>query len=423
MLKKIKVRPRDQNLKEKWEGYNESVTPTENTHFVFSDPEDEDKFYSLQYDTKEKMERYKKYRSEWWERSKKYIHGNAPLAIIVELVSTCNLACTMCFTITDKFQNAITGATRMMPWEQFKSIIDEADKLGVYSVLLSWRGESSLYRVKDKNNNIKTFVDALKYARTKNFLEISSLTHGQLIDENVAEGIVDAAPNWISFSIDGLESAYNKIRTPPDKKKNDKDYNAFKIVTNNIRKLVEIRDKNKKSLPRIRTNSIFPAISDDPIKYKNFMKSIGVDLVTTSEVADWRKHRLDDNEINMNWSCSYPFQRLTVSANSIILPCPSADQEEENLVFGRYLGSKNKILRDYEGKQIKKEIPENSIESAWHSEKWNKLRDAHKNKKRHLIEPGCRNCFHGVKKKGVQNIPSEWDIENMEWKNHHTRVR
>ena len=37
------------------------------------------------------------------------------------------------------------------------------------------------------------------------------------------------------------------------------------------------------------------------------------------------------------------------------------------------------------------------------------------NKTRHLIEPGCRNCLHGAKKKGVSNMPSDWDVENMEW--------
>ena len=58
------------------------------------------------------------------------------------------------------------------------------------------------------------------------------------------------------------------------------------------------------------------------------MKSIGIDLVCTSEVSDYREERLNDDEINKEWSCAYPFQRMTISANSIILPCPAADQEE-----------------------------------------------------------------------------------------------
>ena len=79
------------------------------------------------------------------------------------------------------------------------------------------------------------------------------------------------------------------------------------------------------------------------------MKSLGIDLVTTSEVADYREHKLKDEDINYDWSCAYPFQRMTISANSIILPCPAADQEEANLVFGRYKGSPPKKTRNYDG--------------------------------------------------------------------------
>ena len=53
---------------------------------------------------------------------------------------------------------------------------------------------------------------------------------------------------------------------------------------------------------------------------------------------------------------------------------------------------------------------------------WNDLRKMHENKTRHLIEPGCRNCLHGAKKKGVSNMPSDWDVENMEWDHHPTKV-
>ncbi len=414
-MNKIQVRPRDKELFEKWKGKNESVTPTNNSHFIFSTEKEEQDFYNYQFDTDEKRKRYKEYRAQWWERANEYRHGDAPLAIIVELVSTCNLACSMCFTITDKFQNAITGATRMMPWEQFTNIIDEADQIGVYSILLSWRGESTLYRVRDKDNNIKTFTDAMKYACSKNFLEVTCLTHGQSLTDNMIKEIVEAQPNWISFSVDGLAPEYNKIRTPPNKKK-DKNYNAFEVVTSNIKKLAEERDANGYKLPRIRTNAIYPAISKNPEEYKKTMKDSGVDLVTTSEISDWREHRLKDEEINMNWSCAYPFQRMTISANSIILPCPAADQEEANLVFGRYKGSKPKVTRDFNGKIVLSDVEENTIRSAWHSARWNQLRNSHQHKTRHLIEPGCRNCSHGVKKKGVNHIPDQWDLENMEWK-------
>jgi hypothetical protein len=417
----VDVRTRDEWLHKKWKPKNKSVTPSGNSHYVFSNRQEEEDFYSYQFDTDEKKRQYKEYREAWWQRASEYEHGNAPLALIVETVSTCNLACSMCFTITDKFQNAITGATRMMPWSQFTKIIDDAKDCGVYSICLSWRGEATLYRVKDDNGNIKTFGDAIKYACSKNFLEVTSLTHGQNLTDELIEDILDAQPNWISFSVDGLEEEYNKIRTPRNKR-NDKTYNPHQVVTENIQKLARKRDEKNLKLPRLRSNSIFPSISKYPDKYKSYMKSIGIDLVTTSEVYDVREHRKKNENINFDWSCSYPFQRMTVSANSIILPCPAADQEEEALVFGRYKGSPPKKTRGYDGKINLADIPENTINSAWHSKKWNNLRKMHQNKTRHLIDPGCRNCVHGDKKKGVSNIPTDWDLENMEWSNHPTKV-
>ena len=50
----IDVRPRDQELHKKWKPKNKSVTPTDNSHFVFSSKTDEDLFYSYQFDTDEK---------------------------------------------------------------------------------------------------------------------------------------------------------------------------------------------------------------------------------------------------------------------------------------------------------------------------------------------------------------------------------
>ena len=66
-------------------------------------------------------------------------------------------------------------------------------------------------------------------------------------------------------------------------KKNDKEYNAFEVVTKNIQKLANKRDKKKLKLPRLRSNSIFPSISKYPEKYKSFMKSIGIDLVNHTD--------------------------------------------------------------------------------------------------------------------------------------------
>ena len=133
------------------------------------------------------------------------------LVVNIELLVR-NLACTMCYTITDKFRNSVVGAQRMLPWEIVTKVIDDAAELGVPSLSFSWRGESTMYRARDKDK-IERLCRRNCICKQKGILETTSLTHGQFIDDEMAEKIVLANPSWISFSIDGIFEVYNKIRT------------------------------------------------------------------------------------------------------------------------------------------------------------------------------------------------------------------
>ena len=406
----------DEDLKKKWSGKNDKVSVNISI-YAYVTKEQEKKFVNNMHPSEENKKKYYEYREEWYRRAKEYDAGSYPLSVNCELVSTCNLACTMCYTITDKFQNSVVGAQRMMPWNSVKKIIDEAAILGVPSMSFSWRGESTMYHQKDDDGNSKDFADVLAYARKKGILEITSLTHGQLIDEKLAEKIVLAEPSWISFSVDGLAPTYNKIRTPPNKI-NDKKYNAFERVSDAIKLLDKFKKKYSKTRPSIRTNSIFPAIQKDPEAYRNYMESIGVDFVTVNEIKDFRFHDLPDERIQDEWACQYPFQRLTVSANGIILPCAGAYNEEEGLVIGKYQDSKDKVIRDYKGKIVKTNLDDLSLEQAWNSKKLNEIRDIHKKGRRKEISPGCRNCHHGTKHHGVDYKPKHWDVAKQQWSVH-----
>ena len=412
----VKFRLREENLKKKWHGKNDMV-PVNAPQFIYVSQEKEEKFYKGMYPEEKEREIYENYRSEWYRRAKEFDAGEIPLSVNIELVSTCNLACTMCYTITDKFQNSIVGAQRMMPWHLVKSIIDDAAKIGVYCISFSWRGESTMYRYHDKKDDkLYTFPDVLAYAVKKGILEVNSLTHGQLIDENMAEQIVLAQPSWISFSIDGLEKEYNKIRTPPNKLNSD--YNAFQRVVESIKLLNKYKKKHKSSKPQLRTNTIFPAIQKNPEEYKDFMEGIGIDFITVNEIVDYRHHRLQEENVRENWACQFPFQRLVVSANGIVLPCTGCYNEEIGLVIGKYKGSTDKVVKDYQGNIVKSNLEPFSIKEAWNSEKIKKIRNLHKEGRRKEIEPGCRNCHHGAEKHGADYVPKEWDENSQQWINH-----
>ena len=49
------------------------------------------------------------------------------------------------------------------------------------------------------------------------------------------------------------------------------------------------------------------------------MEGIGIDFITVNEIVDYRHHRLQEENVRENWACQFPFQRLVVSANGIVL--------------------------------------------------------------------------------------------------------
>lgn len=406
----VKIKPRDHEIKDQWSDKKNIMSIDEAQH-SYDTTLRERAFIDKQFKTENEKSRYKKYREEWFRRPKEFDPGDAPLAVTCELVSICNLACRMCYTVTDEFQNSVIGAQRMLPWPIVKSIIDECADLGVPSMLFSWRGESSMYRSVFEGKTYD-FGDVLKYAREKGILEITSLTNGHFINKEVAEKIIEAEPSWISFSIDGLEQAYNKIRVT---RNNKEGFNGFLHVTENIKNLIALRNEKGKTRPAIRVNTVYPAISENPQAYNKFMKELGVDFITVNELLDMRGEDVPEEKILDDWACQYPYQRLTISANGIILPCTGAHNEEGGLVLGRYKGSQPKVIRNTDGTTSTIAPDEITIKGVWKSDKLNKIRDLHRRGLRKSIVPGCRYCRHGVEKNGAEWVPDDWDIKNMEW--------
>ncbi len=413
----VTIRPREENLYKLWAGKNDRI-PVNNQQHSFDSIEEQEKFILSMFESDDELHRYHQYRFEWYRRAKEFDPDSYPLAVCCELVSSCNLSCPMCYTYTPEFQASVIGKQRVLPWKIVKKIIDECAELKVPSMLFSWRGESTLYRSQDESGNKVTFYDILSYARKKGILEVTSLTNGQCLDDDMIRGIVDADPSWISFSIDGLESNYNKIRTPVSKKESN--YNAFQKVVESIKKIIKIRNEAKKKRPQIRTNTIFPPIRENPKAYRKFMKDLGVGWVTVNEILDFRQASLPENAIIKEWACQYPFQRLTISANGSILPCTGAHNEETDLLLGRYPGADKKQIKK-NGKNVTIDLHEVTLAQAWKCEQMDRLRKLHKANRRIEIET-CRQCRHGAVKHGVEWIPKDWDMDAMQWKGHEWRT-
>ena len=408
-MTKTYIYQKENKLKDKYS------SKTNSSQFIYGIKDDEQSFFKKQYSSEAEWKKFINYRDEWYRRAKNFDASDIPLAVNIELVSTCNLSCNMCYTINKKFQNAVVGTQRMLPWNIVKKIIDDCSELGVFNIGFSWRGESTLYKSKDDENNIIKLYDVFKYARSKNIPEISTLTHGQTFyDEEFAEKVILSQPSWISISADGFKDRYNLIRTPTKHKKN-KSYNAFDILTKSIKNLIKYREKYNLTLPRLRMNSVFPALDKDISEYYQYYKNLGIDLITINEIKDFNFERVPEDLIDPDYRCQFPFQRLTISSNGIVVPCTGAVNEEVGLVLGSYCEEKkeNKKFQDINESQLfKNEI---NIKKLWKSKKLEDIRKLHINYKRKTIEPGCRNCHYGFLSGGAENTPKNWDKKKNRW--------
>jgi hypothetical protein len=214
---------------------------------------------------------------------------------------------------------------------------------------------------------------------------------------------------------------YNQLRKPQWARKAGEVPDVFSLVIKNINKMKSIRDQLGLERPLIRSNTVYPAIADDPYGYRQYLKDAGVDLVTVNELLEWSLHndgKIDMKYVEEDWSCQYPFQRLTVSANGTIVPCNGAVHEESGLVVGIYSSTFNQGATKQttaNDSQVLNHAKRYSLREAWLSKELQYIREMHSSNRRLEVDPGCRNCNHGLKKKGVAWIPENWNMDSLEW--------
>ena len=68
----------------------------------------------------------------------------------------------------------------------------------------------------------------------------------------MAERIVNAQPNWISFSVDGKHDVYNSIRKPQVARLKGETPDVFSTVLKNIKLVRDARDRLGLKKPLIR---------------------------------------------------------------------------------------------------------------------------------------------------------------------------
>jgi sulfatase maturation enzyme AslB (radical SAM superfamily) len=297
-------------------------------------------------------EAYKENRKLWSQYAESQFVSNYPLHVDIELASVCNLKCPMCYTISPDFKKKVNA--KLMDFDLFTKIVDECAEGDVYSIRLSFRGESFLH---------KRIVDCVRYAKQKGIEEVSTLTNGLRLDEEMFKQMMEAGIDWITISFDGMGETYEEIRRPA----------KYQRAVDKIANYAKIKQQAGRVKPVIKIQSILPAIENDPQAFYDVFSPI-TDMVSANPLIDFMQSKSDLPKIE-NFSCPQIYQRLVIGADGLCMMC--ANDEEGRVIVG--------------------DANQQTLHEIWHGEKMNNIRDIHKRCAGSRELTACAECYLPLK--------------------------
>ncbi len=286
-------------------------------------------------------------RCRWYAYPKMNRVASFPLHVDIETTAKCNLRCPMCpsrHVSQDRYSNY-----GHMDFKLFKTIVDECARHRIFSVRLSWRGEPLVNR---------RFGEYVHYAKVvKKIPNVSFLTNGTLLTEDISRHLVEYGLDYISVSIDGLKDVYEKIRSPL----------RFETVYRNLQGLMEVRRRAGTKKPAIRVTTLWPAIARDPRAFYERLRPV-CDKIVCNPLKDYSV----TEPAKVGFICQFLWERLFVGFNGEVQPCSNT---KDGLVVGR--------------------VPEDTLEEIWQGSAMERLRERHLALKRGDVFP-CNRCSYGI---------------------------
>jgi radical SAM protein with 4Fe4S-binding SPASM domain len=277
-----------------------------------------------------------------------------PLHVDIETASTCNMNCPMCY------RSGLKHTGQMEP-ELFRKIVDECAAEGVYSVRLSWRGETLTHP------NIRELIE---YA-CRNIPNVSFLTNAFYIDEETAQAFIESGVSYVAVSFDGIGEVYEKVRAPA----------RFDVNRGRLARLKELRGAANSTLPQVRLCTIWPAIKDDPEAYTWAMTPVSDYMVCNPYI-----NFAGPMEIKPDFICQYPWERLVVGYDGETQCCTGWNATD--IILGN--------------------VRDRSLKEMWLSPSMDNIRETHARGGRLEFE-SCAACRHGSK--GDENVSIDQILE------------
>jgi radical SAM protein with 4Fe4S-binding SPASM domain len=293
-------------------------------------------------------------RVNWYLGPENRVVAPFPLHVDLESASTCNMNCPMCY-------RDMLDETGQMEVDLFKKGIDECAENKVFSVRLSWRGETLTHpRIKEM----------IAYAAER-IPNVSFLTNAFFLEEDITDCLIDCGVSYVAVSFDGIAETYEKIRRPA----------KFRENYMRLARLKAKREKADTKLPQIRLCTIWPAIKDDPDAYYKTMKEVS-DYIVCNPYINFK----GPMTVKPDFICQYPWERLVVAFNGKTQCCTGWNADD--IILGN--------------------LKDETLADMWHSEQMHRIRGLHAQGRRMELN-SCARCRHGSK--GDPNVSIDQIIE------------
>jgi len=283
--------------------------------------------------------------------------------IVMEVFGGCNYTCQMC---PQSNPGRGKNFTRKMPLKEFEKILDKiVPKYGSPIINLEGSGEPTMAKDLDK------YIEAVKKRNLKCYM----YCNGARLNGEFMNNVIDSGIDFIRFSIIG----YNR-----EKYKTWMNVDNFDLILSNINQTNDyIYKKNSKCL----LSTYHLITNNDQILFEVEQYKVNVINKTKSLAYIWKMHNWSGNYNNKNprlktdrRSCGRPAApELTIRAgghfgrSAAVVPCCQT------------LGPPN------EEKSILGHLDNSTFEEVYFGEKYEKLREAHRNKDFDTIDY-CKDC-------------------------------
>lgn len=247
-----------------------------------------------------------------------------PTILQIENTNICNAKCIMCPHVHMKRKQKI------MKQEDFEKIADNAlNSYGIKRITINGFGEPFA----DKG-----IIEKIRYVNNKYpKVKIDIYTNANLINKEIADELLKADVDRITFSINGTKKNYKKIMELDYNKTQE---NVLYFLKNNLK-------KKKRTL----TNISLMIINENKEEVIGFMKFWDkyADSVRAYPPTDWAGGvtsiiQTTPFKKNKRWPCIYFWQNITVDVDGNVVLC-CRDYESKG-VFGNLLKQDIKEIRN-----------------------------------------------------------------------------